>query len=158
MWNHRNEILHNQENNIAEQQHNDLNKTINQIYRDLPNMRLLTAAERRFFKFATRTEVQGRNIHRKKQWIRKANSILNTFETKQHKTEHGAVQILLQAMKIQENLSEKSEQSNLIPKTKQKTIQKQNKKYQSSLQHICQNNQNKKLEGNLERKGEYIKI
>ena len=82
MWNHQNEILHNQENNIVEQQHNDLNKSINQIYRDLPNMRLLMAAERRFFKFVTRTEVQGRNIHRKKQWIQKSNSILNTFETK----------------------------------------------------------------------------
>ena len=84
-------------------------------------MRLLTSTERRSFKIATKTEVQGRNVHRKKQWIKRANSIINTFETKQQATENGAVQILLQAMKVQENTSEKSKSINKTNKTKQTT-------------------------------------
>ena len=112
------------------------------------------------FKFATRTEVHGRNIHRKKQWIKKANSIINTFKTKQQATENGVVQILLQPMKVQENTSEHSELTNKTNKIKQitKTLQKQNKKYQRSLQHICQNKGNKKLEVNSKNVGEYITI
>ena len=95
MWNHRNKIIQKQENNIAEQQHEELNRTIHQIYEDLQNMRLLTATERRFFEFTSKTKVQERNIHRKKQWIRKANNIMNTFKSKQQATGSRAVQILL---------------------------------------------------------------
>ena len=63
MWNHQNEILHKQDNNITEQQHKELNRTIYQICKDLPNMRLLTATERKFFKFASEQKVQERNVH-----------------------------------------------------------------------------------------------
>ena len=50
MWNHKNKILHKKDNSITEQKHEELNKTIEQIYLDLPNMRLLTHAEQRFFR------------------------------------------------------------------------------------------------------------
>ena len=68
LWNHRNETLHKHENTITEKTNNKLNTTIKTIGSSLPNMRLLTKAERRFFfRFATIQKIQERNIHRKRQ-------------------------------------------------------------------------------------------
>ena len=51
MWNHRSEVLHKQENSINKRKHKEQNERRQQIYEDLvlSMMRLLTAAERRFF-------------------------------------------------------------------------------------------------------------
>ena len=136
MWNHRNEILHKQENTISKQQNNNLNRSIEEIYKDLPNMRLLTATERRFFKFATISQIQGRNIHRKKQWIRKATSILNTFETKQQATESGAVQILFKAMTGNSTNRGNNESRQSNKTNKQKTNTTKNQKISKTKQKI----------------------
>ena len=137
MWNHWNENLHKQTNTITEQKHKQLNEEIHQIYDELPNMRLLMASERQFFKFKTAEQVQERNIHRNGQWIWKAESIMRTFETKQNSTTTGDVQTLIMAMgkhSIRTNTQQQQEQntntrstqfpvskSNQTTKTKTKT-------------------------------------
>ena len=79
IWDHRNEVLHKKDNNIKEQKHEEMNRTIEQLFSDLPNMRLFTQAEQRFNN-TTIQQIQEQNIHRKGQWIKKAQSIMNTFK------------------------------------------------------------------------------
>ena len=155
MWNHRNEVLHKEENNIKEKQHKDLNETIHAIWSDLPNMRLLTETERRFFRHSTIQKVQHLNIHRKRQWIKRATSILDTFETNHNNTSRGNSNILLKAMGIQRPYKEnrairtnetKKESTNTqtitqTQKQKQQKQQKQSK--QQKTQKIYQYMSNK---------------
>ena len=103
---------------ITEKTHNELNATIEEIFCKLPNMRLLSKAERRFFKFATNQKVQELHMHRKRQWIRKAESILNNFKAKQHNKSIGNAQKLLRAMGIY-----RKENTNDIMKRTQKQLE-----------------------------------
>ena len=153
MWNHRNETLHKKDNSITEQKHEELNKTIEQIYSDLPNMRLFTHAEQRFFKYTTVRKVQEQTIHRKGQWIKKAQSILQTFKDNNQNGKFGAAHILLRAMDVQptnrnsnRNKSKcskdtPSQKHQNKPKTKTKQKQQQTQK-QKQTQKIQQNIQN----------------
>ena len=51
MWKHRNDILHNNDNVIRDQEHQTLNDHIEYIYTDLPrSLRFFSHAEQRFFR------------------------------------------------------------------------------------------------------------
>ena len=155
MWVHRNDTLHNQTNTITEQKHEEMNRTIETLYSDLPPMRLLTHTEQRFFKHATIQQIQERTIHRKGQWIRKAQSILHTFEASNEQGRFGDTQILFRAMGIttthtatteitkNRNIRSASHQHNK-PKTKQKTknnTKNNTKNYMSEQTHTQEKRQ-----------------
>ena len=77
MWTDRNDTLHKNENIVKEEENRQVNRSVVDIYDSMPsNMRILTATEQQFFKGATSKEVQWRKLGRKKQWLKKANSIL----------------------------------------------------------------------------------
>ena len=91
------------------------------------SMRILTHVEQQFFRHTTMKQVQERNIHRKSQWIRKAQSILNTFESKHQHNKSGDIQTLFQAMGIQSEIKDNNRKILRISKIKTNTKQKTNK-------------------------------
>ena len=66
-------------------------------------MQLFTTTERRFFRHSTTQQVQHFNIHRKRQWMKRARSIIGAFERKQNNNDTGNPLILLRAMGIQQH-------------------------------------------------------
>ena len=177
MWNHRNKVLHKKDNTITERQHNNLNETIQSIYSDLPNMRLFTATERHFFRHSTKQQVQHFNIHRKRQWIKRAQSIIGAFERKQNNTDTGNPLILMRAIGIQQHFrdqrptqtiqrqpsttihSTETQRSTQITKTKTttktktKTKQRQN---QQKYTNICLSVKHGKNSATSKIRGKYI--
>lgn len=144
MWSHRNEVLHKADNIVTEKIHKELNSTIKTIFSQLPNMRLLSEAERRFFKFSTSQKVQELQMHRKRQWIKKAESILTHLEAKQHDKSIGNAHILLRAIGIHTNeykndtsKRKQTQNKNQTKTTKNTTITKYNKKQQTIQNYMC---------------------
>ena len=144
MWNHQNEVLHKKDNTITERQHNDLNETIQSIYLDLPNMRLFTATERRFFRHSTKQQVQHFNIHRKRQWIKRAQSIIGAFERKQNNNDTGNPLILLQATTFQRPQNNTNNTNTTTPTIHDNTPH-QDTTIKSNYKNKNKNNNNKNI-------------
>ena len=138
MWNNCNKVLHKTDNNITEQHHNELNEKIQTIYSGLPNMQLFTATERCFFRHSTANKVQNLNIHRKRQWIKRATSIINAFEMKQNDNTTGNAHILLRAIGIPQHnresrtsITQRTQTNNTYKTANQKTKQTNKTKYKN---------------------------
>ena len=84
MWKHRNNILHNKDNIIREQEHQTLNDHINYIYSDLPkSLWFFSHAEQLFFKKSDKQNLKKCRLYKKRQWIRKANTFLCIYRRQQ---------------------------------------------------------------------------
>ena len=99
-----------------------------------------------FLRFATEQKVTERTVHRKRQWIKKATSILEQFESNQLKNNDGDVQILFRAMGIhtEESASDTLNQNQQIihDNNKNNDKHKRTKTHKNKNKHV-KNNKNK---------------
>ena len=100
--------MHNNDNIVKEEENTLVNRLVDDIHASLPsNTRILTSAERQFFKGATSKEVKQRKLGRKKEWLKKAKSILVAL-WKQAENDP-AVRMMYQAMGLSTNIMAQEE-------------------------------------------------
>jgi hypothetical protein len=80
MWTARNQVLHQSDNRVTQQQHKELDEMIDIIFLKKPHTRFMAHCDNQYFQKHDKEQIKKMSIRRKTNWVAGANLILVKYE------------------------------------------------------------------------------